>query len=456
MTHIMKNFVLNKVTKCRLGRGFLALLLCLCMIICSITGCSGDRSIQQKGFVVSKEKNITQTILPEHHVREELIKERHYDEEQITDDGIHQFFYGEELICETYIIEAVVGTTDIDEVNKELSSAIDVEIDWKLAFKEFAVGTSLIIIAGVVGGILGPSTYFVSVSAAEGLQTAIIGGMVNSIINVVYNGVKDKGLTSKSFTKYAIEGFSEGYMFAAFCSAADTVIKNVVRYVKFNDEYGSYYSIKKDGSVYDLSGQKVGTGYYQDGNIIINKEYRTSKNIASAESTYSANSIFETSDGNKCYTDDVGKIYRINNELLANTSYKIKNVTYITDSKGRICKVEFTDLKLKSEGRKRLGIIDTMEDIGKGDAIDGDHRGHLIADLFDGDNSLANIVPMSANANLKDVKNIENIWKQNLLAGKKVSGEITIKYTSNSFRPTSFIYSYRIDGGEKIVEQILN
>lgn len=452
----MKNFVSSKTTICGLSKRLFLLFLCCCMIVSLLGGCSGEHKEVQKKFVVSSEKTIAETVFSEEYIEEEVIYEQYYDELLITEEGLHQFFYSEELICEAYVMEIVVGTTTVDEIYKELEQIFGEEIDWNLSLTEFAIGTSLVMVAGVVGGILGPSTYFVSFSASKVLQSAISGGIVNSVINVIRNGVQDEGLTSKSFAKYAIEGFSEGYMYAAFSSVAGAAIKNVVRYVKFNSEYGSYYTIKNDGSIYDLAGSKLGNGYYQDGNIVITKEAQTSSNSLLTGSNYSSNSVFETDDGNWCYTDDVGKIYRINNTLVGNTSYKIKNITYSTDSNGRIYRVKFNNLALKTDGRGRLGILDTMEDIGKGDAMEGDHRGHLIADQFDGDNSLANIVPMSANANLKDIKNIEAIWKQSLQAGKKVSGEIKVIYGSDSFRPTSFVYSYQINGGKTVEKPIQN
>jgi len=425
------------------------------LAVYSLAGCSKGSHYEQKEFVVSPEEIIAENVIAEEFIPEEVIQERYCDNLVITEEGIHQYYYQEELICEAYVTEIVVGITSADEIQKELDDLFDVQIDWKLSLKEFAVGTTLILAAGVVGGILGPSTYFVSFSALKALKSAVAGGIINSIINVICNGIKDEGLTGKSFAKYAIEGFSEGYMYAAFSSAAENAAENIVRYIRFNSKYGEYYSIGRDGTIYDLSGKKIGTGYYQNGNISIIEESRKNNGLSAKKSAYPQRAVFETEDGIRCYTDDDGTIYRMDNVRVPNISYRLGNNTYFTDSKGRIRKVQF-DLSLKADRQGRLGIIDSMENIGKGDALPGDHRGHLIADQFDGDNSMANIVPMSAKANLTEVKEIESGWKKALQEGKKVFGEIIISYVQDSFRPESFEYIYQIGQGEKIVKTVIN
>ena len=452
----MKNFAFCKYVDKRLLKKCFALFLCFCILLCSLSGCAKESNVKQQKFVQVPEEYIEEQKITENHIQEKNIKEIKYEEEVVSENGLYQYYYEEDLICEVYQKELVVGETTVDELYAELANIFDPKINWNLSLGEFLVGTTIIVVAGIAGGILGPSTYFISLCPYEVFRSALLGGIVNSIINVIYNGISDEVLTAKSFSKYAIEGFSEGYMFAAFGSIADITIKNIIRYIEFNEKYGRYYIIDYKGLVFDLSGQEIGKGYYENGNIIITKENTNRSSRLSSQSSYEANSIFESSDGNRCYTDDDGKIYRIDNSLIANKQYTLKDKVYRTDSSGRICKVEFEDLQLKNDERSRLEILDSLEIIGKGDAKIGDHRGHLIADMFDGDNSMANMVPMSQKANLKDVKKIENIWKKSLQEGKSVSGSIDIIYDSTSFRPSEFIYSYQIDGGEKIMEKILN
>lgn len=452
----MKNFAFCKFMDKRLRKKCFTLFLCLCMLLCSLTGCAKTSNIKHQKFVQVSEEYIEEQKITENHIQENNIKEIKFEEEVVSENGIFQYYYNEDLICEVYQTEMVVGENTIDELYAELANIFDPKINWNLSLGEILTGTTLIVIAGIAGGILGPTTYFISLCPYNVFQSALLGGIVNSIINVIYNGISDETLNAKSFSKYVIEGFSEGYMFAAFGSIADITIKNAIRYIEFNKKYGKYYILEYDDSIFNLSGQEIGKGYYENGNIVITKENANCDSILSSQSRYVSDSIFESFDGDKCYTDDHGKIYRIDNSLIANEHYTLNGKDYRTDSSGRICKVDFDDLQLKNDGRSRLEILDSLEIIGKGDAKIGDHRGHLIADMFEGDNSMANMVPMSQTANLKDVKKIENIWKKSLQEGKSVSGSIEPIYDSNSFRPSAFNYSYQIDGGEKIMEKILN
>lgn len=142
------------------------------------------------------------------------------------------------------------------------------------------------------------------------------------------------------------------------------------------------------------------------------------------------------------YYDDNGELYRIGNELLPDTQYEINGYTYKTDELGRIISAEEHD--------GRLTIKDSLSDIGKGDQREGDQRGHIIGDQFDGSNGLENMIAQDAGVNIKDYKNFENELAREVKEGKKVEVQIEPEYEGNSGRPDRIIVTYTIEGKENI------
>lgn len=149
----------------------------------------------------------------------------------------------------------------------------------------------------------------------------------------------------------------------------------------------------------------------------------------------------------KCYYDNSGEIYRIGNELLPNKKYEINGYAYETDDKGRVVSVEGQLHLKKREGR--LPIKDSIEDIGKGDEHEGDDRGHLIGDQFDGSNGMENMIPQNAEINRKDYKSLENELANKVREGKEVEVIIEPVYDGDSRRPSAIVVSYKIDGVEE-------
>lgn len=66
-------------------------------------------------------------------------------------------------------------------------------------------------------------------------------------------------------------------------------------------------------------------------------------------------------------------------------------------------------LQLKPPGRERLDILNSIKEIGHGFEKATDDRGHLIADQFNGNNTLANLVPMDSKINQGSYKVIEQM-----------------------------------------------
>ena len=151
-------------------------------------------------------------------------------------------------------------------------------------------------------------------------------------------------------------------------------------------------------------------------------------------------------DKDRQYYDDNGNLYRTGDELLPNNKYEINGYSYETDDKGRITLVEGI-LHIKDrEGRLTIG--DSIETIGKGDQKEGDDRGHLIGDRFNGSNGLENMIPQDADINRKDYRNFENELAKEVKDGKDVYVNIEVIYSEDSRRPEALVVNYSIDGKE--------
>ena len=153
-------------------------------------------------------------------------------------------------------------------------------------------------------------------------------------------------------------------------------------------------------------------------------------------------------DKDRQYYDDNGNLYRIGDDLLPNNKYEINGYSYETDDRGIIILVEGI-LHIKDRDG-RLIIGDSIETIGKGDQKDGDDRGHLIGDQFDGSNRLENMIPQDADINRKDYRNFENELAKEVKDGKKVYVNIEVIYSGDSRRPEALVVNYSIDGKESL------
>lgn len=156
----------------------------------------------------------------------------------------------------------------------------------------------------------------------------------------------------------------------------------------------------------------------------------------------------EIIEGKKCNFDDNGELYRVNNDLIPNNSYEINGYHYRTDWLGRIIWAKAI-LHMK-ERDSRFPIRDSIEDIGKGDQKEGDDRGHLIGDQFDGSNGLENMIPQDAEVNRNGFKNLENELAREVKDGKEVKVEIKLEYQGTSRRPEALIVTYSIDGEKSV------
>ena len=156
----------------------------------------------------------------------------------------------------------------------------------------------------------------------------------------------------------------------------------------------------------------------------------------------------EVIDGKVNYFDDNGTLYRVENNLLQDNKYELNGYKYETDDNARIVSAEGVLHMKNREGR--LPIRDSIEDIGKGDQLENDDRGHLIGDQFDGSNGMENMIPQDAGINRNDFKNFENELASMVKAGDEVEVEIEPIYDGQSRRPTDVVVTYSINGVEDV------
>jgi len=349
------------------------------------------------------------------------------------------------------------------------------EIDWAAVIGKFAVGTTIIIATGIVQHYL-HSTYFLFASPIKVTRDALIGGSMEAAIRVALEADKAGNNAEAAIKKYAIEGFADGYMWGAVTSVLSVMQKNFKLPKSLAMSSGKAGKIALDGTVLDEAGNELGKAYIGKEGIYVLKETATSTKIelfdvagkqvvnATAEQmaqiakgTLPPNSIFRlgTSDTAKiCRTDAAGIVYRINDELVPNITYKLGTVVYQTDDYGRIVKVTFDELTLKDADRPRKVIQNTLSEIGRGYEKVNDDRGHIIADRFNGNNSLANIVSMDSDLNRGEYKAMEDIWAESIKLGKNVSGTIELKYSGKSYRPDVLDVWYDI--GEGSIEKVFS
>lgn len=186
--------------------------------------------------------------------------------------------------------------------------------------------------------------------------------------------------------------------------------------------------------------------------VLENSIEKTSKETV--ESTFKNN--IDKVRGIKRY--DYGNHYKINENglktLRENARYVVKdNYHYLTDKLGRIKSVDIKELKLEAGSRNTYA----QRMVGGADRLLSDDGGHLIASQFGGSGELDNLVAMSKKLNRAGGKwyNMEQTWVKALREGKKISVNITGKYSGSSERPSEFIVKYVIDG-KKYIEKFIN
>lgn len=450
----------------RYGIRLLALLIVFSLLVPSLEFPFPVYGVQAESFIRIEEGKLYETLIEETLISEELLSQQYIREHLIYEENIYEYRIDEDIIAQAYVYETKVGVNTTSEMVGILPRQIDdYEIDWPAVIGKFAVGTAIIVTVGVVHHFTkGVSSYFIMATPAQVAKDAFIGGAIGAALNVVIHDILNGKTVEAGAIKYAIEGFADGYMWGAIGSVLKVAGKNFKRLKAFKTATGGALKIKLDGTVLDAAGNAIGKAYYDSKNLwhLVDEVAKTTRVfdqagkelLSMAGAGLPANSALRLGADaafKLCYTDANGVIFRVGDELLPNMTYVIDGITYMTDKYGRIVSTEFTQLTLK-DGARQL-IADSRYCIGHGEARTGDDLGHLIADMFNGDNTMANIVLMDGHVNKSPVKAIELSWKKAIQAGKQVSGRIDIAYSGRKFRPTGFTYSYDI--GEGLVTKLI-
>ena len=142
---------------------------------------------------------------------------------------------------------------------------------------------------------------------------------------------------------------------------------------------------------------------------------------------------------------------KLNKKLEPNKLYKVDDYSYLTDKSGRVSKVS-GELKLETKDRNMYQQRKAVE---IKDGVKGeDQGGHLIARIFNGPGEQINYIPQNAKLNNGKWRAMENEWKKELKAGKKVEVEIQIIYDNKNFskRPQKFVVNTTTTDSLKRVE----
>lgn len=225
-------------------------------------------------------------------------------------------------------------------------------------------------------------------------------------------------------------------MAGSVAAAAPTAVMSLNEMGKSLKESSSDGEITND----DVAKEVVAGGAAAGGLLLGRKLKKVSE---TQTKKYAPNSKVDV-DGVKCFTDDSGRIYRKEGNLLAENKYEINGYSYQTDSEGRIASVS-GQLHLKTE-EERLPIRGSLHTIGRGYELKTDERGHLIGDIFGGGNDMGNIVAMDGNVNRSAYKKLENKWRKELESGSSVEVKIKPIYEGDSARPSQFAIVDVIDG----------
>lgn len=441
-------------------RRCLSLVLVIALCLQLLVGCSGGQTGSAEVGII-EQNEIYQEFIEQHNIDERYIQQEYISQNLILEDSIYEIVLCEQFICQSYIIETVITENSVEDISAQLPAEMaDYDIDWQKVITQFAVGTTVIIVVGIVFHETKGQSYFLFGSPAEIATEAIIGGAIDATIAVMLNCSEDE-VPKEKVAKYAIEGFAEGYMYGAISG----VVERIVRPNYLKSPTLGKLKIDNWGNVTDEAGEIIGKALYNAGKKTFSLLDDTGRAIGYFDSSGKAivdiatsvlepNSSFLAGFGDdavECFTDALGSIYRKGDDLLPNVTYVLEGVKYQTDDLGRIVSVTFENLALKPEGqlRKSLSHV-TIEALGKGYEVAGDQKGHIIGDRFCGSNSLANLVPMSSKLNQRDYLAIENIWAEAISNGQIVDGTIKFLYDGASFRPSRMDITYFIDGIEAV------
>lgn len=117
-----------------------------------------------------------------------------------------------------------------NEINNSDYADILKEVNWKKVGSQFTIGTSIIVVTGVISFIAGVTgngyiSFVFATSSKEATREALIGAAIGGILNTTIETIKSGKPINKDAIKYAIEGSAEGFMWGAITGATVGIIK---------------------------------------------------------------------------------------------------------------------------------------------------------------------------------------------------------------------------------------
>lgn len=143
----------------------------------------------------------------------------------------------------------------------------------------------------------------------------------------------------------------------------------------------------------------------------------------------------------------------LDKKLFPNTSYKIGQSIYITDSQSRVITAEIKSIPRSIVKRNNIrGARENHKAMLK-DGIKGkDHGGHIIAHSLGGNSGAINIVAQYGKLNQGNYSKIERFISKNKRYIKDY--KIKLTYKKNSQRPLNFVQTFNFRGSKRKLDKI--
>lgn len=137
-------------------------------------------------------------------------------------------------------------------------------------------------------------------------------------------------------------------------------------------------------------------------------------------------------DGILCETDDTGKIFKIDGEVVQDSDYECNGTQYLSDANGNILAWKGNP-SYNPENERDSGA---QINAGGMDRLKGDDGSHAVARIMNGSSGSENLMPMRDTLNRGDWKQGENTIVDALRNGKKVEDSGMVFRESDNTRPT--------------------
>lgn len=125
------------------------------------------------------------------------------------------------------------------------------------------------------------------------------------------------------------------------------------------------------------------------------------------------------------------------------TSIRMGGITYETDEFG---KVNMADVHLSELPQTGSALSRSVSLQVRGDGIEGDDAGHVIARALGGPKGAINLAPQDSNFNRGVFRAMESKITDSLKAGKQVDLQVQLQYLSGDARPDVYIVQWRETG----------